>query len=456
MLDLLGLPPEMVTPPPGPRSRQLASRLTDVESPAFDARRRTRETVGGDQSPIVYTRGNGCNVFDADGNRYVDLTAGFGSLILGYGPNAAIEAATSALGDLPVALGDVYASELKVRLCEALASTFPEPGARVMLGLSGADAVTAAMKSATLATGRNVFVAFEGAYHGLSHGPLAACGLAPGFRSPFASQLASVRFAPYPRSLSDLEPAIRCVSDALAPGDVAGVIVEPILGRGGCVVPPASFLPSLRALCSEQGSLLIVDEIWTGLGRSGRWLASEGVVPDLLCLGKALGAGLPVSACVGRARVMQSWAEHGGSTLHTSTHVGHPPGCAAALAVLSMREDLLLQVRETGTLLMEALARCEGPLVPHVREVHDVHVRVRGQGLMIGVDLGSPQAALHVARRLLSRGIIVLTGGIDGATLTLSPAFTLAPALIPYVAHEFAQAIRQEGAACVAATPSSR
>src|SRR5690349_1950225 len=182
--------PEIKVPPPGPRSRELAARLLAVESPAFDARRVHREESSGqDHSPIVYARGEGSNVFDVDDNRYVDLSAGFGALILGHPPNAASRAAIAEEEKLSLALGDVYASEPKIALCEALSALFPEKGARVMLGLSGADAIGAALKSSLLATKKPRVVAFEGSYHGLAYGPLAALGFAPSFREPFVPHL---------------------------------------------------------------------------------------------------------------------------------------------------------------------------------------------------------------------------------------------------------------------------
>lgn len=299
--------PSIVVPPPGPRSRELAARAVAVESPAFEERRTSRTSRSGtDQAPIVYARGEGSNVHDVDGNRYVDLTAGFGALVLGYGPNPATTAARAALDDLTLALGDVYASEVKVRALEALAGLHPEPGARVLLGLSGADAVTAALKTAALATTKPRVLAFEGAYHGLSHGPLAACGFAPSFREPFAAQLGiDVTFAPYPdEQAGDLDRSLASVRVALGAGDVGAVLVEPMLGRGGCVVPPDGFLPELRALCTEAGALLVADEVWTGMGRSGALIASRaaGVVADVVCLGKGLGGGIPVSACIGAGR----------------------------------------------------------------------------------------------------------------------------------------------------------
>src|SRR5207237_1654166 len=140
--------------------------------------------------------------------------------------------------------------------------------------------------------------------------PLAACRLHPAFRSPFAAQLGDhVVSAPYPSDDAALDACMMQVRSAMTTGAIGACLVEPILGRGGCVVPPARFLPELRRACDEAGALLVADEIWTGLGRSGSWLASleSGVVPDLICLGKGLGAGLPISACVGKERVMNAW-----------------------------------------------------------------------------------------------------------------------------------------------------
>jgi 4-aminobutyrate aminotransferase/(S)-3-amino-2-methylpropionate transaminase len=186
-------------------------------------------------------------------------------------------------------------------------------------------------------------------------------------------------------------------------------------------VPPSSFLPALRSLADEAGALLVLDEIWTGIGRSGAMLASAdaGVVGDVVCLGKALGGGLPISACVGRARVMEAWGSHGGSTIHTGTHFGSPPACAAALATLdAIGSGVANAAKENGERLLEALARaCPS-------------ARVRGRGLMIGVELGSAAEALATARAMLARGYVVLTGGARSDTLTLTPPLTIAPELL--------------------------
>jgi len=389
------------------------------ESPVFEARRGKRKAESGsDQSPIAYDRGVGANVFDVDDNRYVDLTAGFGALLLGHRPEAVARAVAVQEKRLWLALGDVYASPAKVELQIELAKLYPEKGARVMLGLSGADAITAAMKTALLATGRPRVLAFEGAYHGLSYAPLAACGLAPPFRQPFEAQLAPfVDFAPYPAHPKDLDRVLGRVRAVLAARETGAILVEPILGRGGCVVPPNGFLKALREECTTAGALLIADEIWTGLGRAGAWLRSleEGVVPDVICLGKGLGGGHPVSACIGKEAVMRAWDRRGGAAVHTATHFGSPLGCAAALATLGeLRSQRLPErAKRVGARWRNALGSA----------LNDHRVRdVRGAGLMVGVELeGGSGRALAMARVLLGAGYIVLTGGARGDVLTLTP-----------------------------------
>lgn len=412
----MSLPPEIVAPPPGPKARALGARLAAVECPAFEARRGARASASGeDQSPIVYARGDGANVWDVDDNRYVDLTAGFGALLLGHG-HPAVKAAVAAQNEkLALALGDVYGSDVKAELAERLVAIHPMKGARVLFGLSGADAVTAALKTSALVTGRGGIVAFRGAYHGLSHGPLAACGLNEGFRAPFMSQIGiRTTFAPFPSSDHELDDSMLHVETALVSGTIGAVVVEPLLGRGGCVVPPVAFLPRLRALCDRAGALLIVDEIWTGLGRAGAWLAcgESGVVPDLLCLGKGLGGGLPISACIGSKEVMAEWGKHGGTAIHTATHFGFPLACASALATLQVatERDLPVRARYVGARFAAAL-----------EEALPKGITVRGRGLMLGVVLPDGAKALAVARRLLGRGYIVLTGGVEGNVLTLTP-----------------------------------
>jgi 4-aminobutyrate aminotransferase/(S)-3-amino-2-methylpropionate transaminase len=259
---------------------------------------------------IVYASALGANVTDVDGNRYVDLAAGFGAQLVGHRHPSVSRALALEAERLHQALGDVHPSDAKVSLVERLARLHPDPDARVILGQSGSDAVTAGLKTAALATGRPGVLAFAGAYHGLGYGPLAACGLRASYREPFSRQLNPfVRFAPYPSSAVELDEALERSSEALCTGEVGVVLVEPILGRGGIVVPPDGFLAKLSELAKTHGALLCADEIWTGLGRAGSMFRSlaMGVVPDLVCVGKGLGGGLPLSAVIGRGSVLEAW-----------------------------------------------------------------------------------------------------------------------------------------------------
>jgi 4-aminobutyrate aminotransferase/(S)-3-amino-2-methylpropionate transaminase len=408
-------------------SRSALARLAQVECPAFEARREARaEKSGAEMLPIVLSSGKGSNLFDVDGNRYVDLCAGFGALVLGHGAPSLLRALTGQSERLLLALGDVYAADAKVALLERLAALHPGVRPRAILGQSGSDAITAALKTARLATGKPGVVAFEGAYHGLGYGPLAACGVRPSYRLPFADQLnAHVTFAPYPRAQADLDRSLAAVDRALRAGDTGAVLVEPILGRGGCVVPPPSFLGDLIEAAHRHGALVIADEIWTGMGRSGAvaWSTRDGgsPPPDVLCFGKGLGGGLPISACVAAEDVMMAWARDvgGDGVIHTSTHAGSPLACAAAIATLDTLRFRKLPARaqEVGGLARATLhAALDG--LPGV-------VEVRGEGLMIGVELDGGERALRAVRGMLERGYVVITGGERSETLTLTPPLTI-------------------------------
>jgi 4-aminobutyrate aminotransferase/(S)-3-amino-2-methylpropionate transaminase len=386
---------------------------------------------------IVYATGIGSNVTDVDGNRYVDLAAGFGAQLLGHRHPKVLRALTLEGERLHQALGDVHPSDAKVSLVERLASLFPDPDARVILAQSGSDAVTAALKTAALATQKPGVLAFEGAYHGLGYGPLAACGLRSSYREPFAAQLnPSVHFAPYPASPQALDEALSAAEQALRNGSVGVVLVEPILGRGGVVVPPVGFLTGLCSLAKTHGALVCADEIWTGLGRSGVLFRSlaESAVPDLLCVGKGLGGALPLSAVIGRGAIMEAWRRDA-EVVHTTTYAGAPLACATALATLDviLREKLAERSRELGERWKHEL---EGALakIPNVA--------VRGAGLMIGIDLGArPGGARAVVRELLGRGYLATTGGGGREVLVLTPPLVITEELLTLATRAIRDAI---------------
>jgi 4-aminobutyrate aminotransferase/(S)-3-amino-2-methylpropionate transaminase len=415
-------PPEIRVEPPGPMSRSAAARLEQVECPAFAERRASRAArSGAEMEPIVLASGKGVNLFDVDGNRYVDLAAGFGAVLAGHGHMGTLRAIEGQAGRLVQALGDVYSADAKLALLERLASLHPGVAPRVILGQSGSDAITAAIKTAKLATGRPGLVAFEGSYHGLGYAPLPVCGARPGYAEPFADQLnPHVAFAPYARAEADVDRALDAVEKAVRGGAVGAVLIEPILGRGGCVVPPDAFVCGVVEVAHRHGALVIADEIWTGLGRAGAMVRSNaiGAAPDILCFGKGLGGGLPISACVAAEDVMMAWAR-GGEVVHTSTHAGAPLACAAAIATLDALRfrRLPVRAREIGPRVLEIFrAALDG--APGV-------VDVRGAGLMIGVELASGDLGLRAMRGMLVRGYVVVTGGRGGETLTLTPPLTI-------------------------------
>ena len=336
--------PRIRGPVPGPRSRSLADRLARVESRNITAR--------GEAGPIFWTEAAGAAVRDVDDNVYVDLTAGFGVAAAGHGNPRVGRAVARQFARLAHAMGDVHPADVKVELLERLAELAPGDLAVSILSANGSDAVESALKTALLATGKPGVVAFRGGYHGLGYGSLAVTGL-DRFGDPFRRQLyPGVRFAPFPglgEDPGDSLGAVRAEVEAAADGPypAGAVIVEPVQGRGGIVVPPPTFLPELRDLCDALGLVLILDEVYTGLGRTGRWFACEhtGVVPDLLVLGKSLAGGLPLSAVVGGRGLMEAWPFSEGEALHTSTFLGNPVTAAAALANLREIEDRGLVAR---------------------------------------------------------------------------------------------------------------
>lgn len=421
------LPPEIRVSPPGPMSKSANARLEKVECPSFARRRDARAAAGGvDMAPIVLASGRGSNVYDVDGNRYVDLVAGFGSLLVGHGATSLARAMEAQSDRMVQALGDVYAADAKIALLERLALLHPGLSPQVILGQTGSDAVTAAIKTAALATGRPGLLAFEGAYHGLGYAPLAACGYRESYREPFAAQLnPRVAFAPYPRRAEDLERCLSAAEAVLSAGATGAILVEPILGRGGCVVPPDGFLTGLAEIAHRHGALLVADEIWTGLGRSGSMLRTTAfdVAVDVICLGKGLGGGLPLSACIAPEAIMHAWAREP-EVVHTSTHSGAPLACATAVATLDTIRfrQLVVRSRELGARVIPGLTSA--------LEGTPGFVEVRGAGLMIGIELASGELGIRALRGLLSAGYLVLSGGPRGETLTLTPPLNIPEELL--------------------------
>jgi len=425
------------TKPPGPKSRELTRRLQEVEC---------REvTFVGPNAPIFLAGGTGANLVDVDDNVYVDLTAAFAVASVGHSDLSVVGAVVRQAETLLHGMGDVYPTTGKVELAEALCDVAPgNRPKRVIFAASGAEAVEAALKTAMVASGKPGVVAFDGAYHGLTYGALA---LTDGdhFRKPFLAQLGGfVRRAPFPRGDAAGLQRVEEILDGPAGVEVGSVIVEPILGRGGTIPAPDGWLAGLRALCERKGLILILDEIFTGFGRTGRWFACEHaeVVPDLLCVGKGMAGGFPIAACIGSAELMDRWPASTGEAVHTSTFIGNPTGCAAALACIEQIRQLRLV--ERAAKLGERLA----PMLDDVRRASRGRIGdVRGRGLMWGLECvdaaGEPDArfAQQVVAGALERGVIVLTGGLRSNIIQINPPLVISDEQLAFGVRAIREAI---------------
>jgi 4-aminobutyrate aminotransferase / (S)-3-amino-2-methylpropionate transaminase / 5-aminovalerate transaminase len=407
--DLL---PRMVVEPPGPRARALSRRLRVAEAPGIN-------TLIGDEPSLLWAEARGSNVLDVDGNRYVDLTAGFGVAAVGHRHPRVVAAVRRQSGRLLHGLGDVYAHPLRVELAERLAAIAPVAAGAgdpplVHFGISGAEAVEIALGTALLVTGRPKIVAFTPAYHGLTLGALAATAR-DDFRHPFGAWL-----HPHVQRLP-FGAIVERVDEALA--DAGALIVEPIIGREGVIPPPPGWLAEVAVSCRRRSVPLIADEVFTGFGRTGRLFAVEyeGVRPDLLVCGKALGGGLPIAAVVGRRSLMAVWERPAESpeALHTATFVANPLACAAALAVLDIldADHLVARAASLGDRLGERLAGW-----PQRFPIVD---SVRGRGALWGLELSDSNRAHRLVVEARRRGVLLLAGGPEGRVAQVVPPLTI-------------------------------
>jgi 4-aminobutyrate aminotransferase-like enzyme len=351
-------------------------------------------------------------------------------------------------------MGDVHPHGLKAQLARELSRitferwTNGESTGKVVFGNSGFEAVEAALKTAMLTAGKYGVIAFSGAYHGLGYGALNVAHR-DFFRSPFRLQLREfANFVQFPTKPADLAVVEQLTRRLIERGWVGAILVEPIQARGGINIPPPGFLPLLRRLCDEHKVLLILDEIYTGFGRTGKWFACEhsGVMPDIICLGKALTGGFPLSACVGRANVMDAaWPVSRGEAIHTSTFLGHPVGCAMALAQIAELQRLKLIERSAklgGFLLSQLQSKISNP---------KLQVSARGAGLMVGLELrkpnGSPATdeALRVIKAMLNRGYILLPEGEHSNVISFTPPLTITEAQLSAAVNELEKILTADG-----------
>jgi len=340
--------------------------------------------------PLVITRGRGATLFDAEGREYIDCTGNYGVAITGHCHPRVVEAIKAQTEKLISCHGTFY-NEARSEFLEKLAALVPKGLDRAFLSNSGTEAVEFALKLARKSTGRTGIIAMMGGFHGKTMGSLSATW-SKKYRTPFEPLVPGFKHVPF----GNIERAEKAIDD-----DTAAVITEPIQGESGINVPSDDFLPALRELCDERGVLLIVDEIQTGLGRTGKMFACEhwGIEPDILCLAKAVASGLPMGVTMAREEIMSSLRVGD----HSSTFGGGPVACAAASATLDVLqgERLLEKAAELGEYLMGELRR--------LKDKHRIIREARGLGLMIGVELRFD--ILNVLLGALDKGVLFLDAG---------------------------------------------
>jgi 4-aminobutyrate aminotransferase len=417
--------PHILTPLPGARAAEIIERDARVVSPSY-----TRDY------PLVAARGEGAMIEDVDGNRFLDFNAGIAVASTGHCHPKVVEAIEEQSKRLIHMSGTDFYYENMVQLAEKLASIAPGVGPhRVYFGNSGTEATEAAMKLARYHTGRDKFIAFTGSFHGRTMGALSLTGSRVVQRKGFGPLVPGVYHAQFPdpyRRPDDMtadDYAVSCVRfiedelfRTIVPAEeVAGIVVEPIQGEGGYLIPPKAFHQELRRLADRHGILLIFDEVQSGMGRTGKMWASEhfGVVPDIFTTAKGIASGLPLSAMIARAEVMD-W----GPGAHASTFGGNPVAVASALATIELLEgELIANAAQVGAHILDRMS--DWP--KRFQHVGDV----RGLGLMIGFELvqdqrnkeRAPQLRDRIRDMAFERGVLVLGAGRN--TIRLCPPLVI-------------------------------
>jgi 4-aminobutyrate aminotransferase len=353
--------------------------------------------------PFIMDHGQGSEVWDVDGNRYIDFASGIAVNSTGHCHPKVVEAVQDQVTRFMHISSDFYHSAW-IEFSERVAATAPfkEP-AKVFLGNSGTEAVEAAIKLARHHSGRQQFIGFYGGFHGRTMGSLAFTASKPVYRNKFLPLMNGVTHVPFPYAYRPIlaqqpddrdygETVIRYIEEivfarAVPPEDCAGILVEPIQGEGGYVVPPPGFFPALRALCDKYGILLIADEVQSGVGRTGKWWAIEhwDVEPDIVCFAKGIASGLPLGGILAKESVM-TWP----MGAHGNTFGGNPVSCRAGIATLDLIENgMMANAAKMGEYTLDALEE--------IKARHPTIGDVRGKGLMIGVEFVSDKASKEPA-----------------------------------------------------------
>jgi len=403
--------PRIVTPPPGPIGRDIIARDEAHSSTSYIK-----------EYPLVVGHGRGAMIEDVDGNRYIDFMAGIAAASTGHAHPHVVKAIQDAAEKFLHICGTDFYYPGFADLCARLSALGPGPGPwRVFLSNSGSEAVDGAIKLVRNSTGRGDLIAFRGAFHGRTYGAVSLTCSKVHYRKGFGPMLPGIHHVPYPDPYR-LNTGGRDAGDwvldhiraelfgrKVAPTDVAAIFIEPMLGEGGYVIPPAGFMRGLRELCDEHGILLVCDEIQSGAGRTGKMWAveHEGVEPDVVLTAKGIGSGMPIGAIIAREEIMR-W----GTGSHGSTYGGNPVCCAAALATLDLLQGGLLDnARDVGEHMRAGL-----------RKLQDKHAcigDVRGVGLFVGVEFVKDRTTKAPAKELIgeleklafARGLLLLPCG---------------------------------------------
>ena len=439
--------PHIKTELPGPKARALLARDAKVVSPSYPR-----------DYPFVMSHGRGTEVWDVDGNRFLDFMAGIAVCATGHSHPAVVQAVKDAAEKF-LHISSDYWHEGQVRLGERMNELSPmkEPTMSFFCQ-SGTEAVEGALKLARYVSGRGRFLGFIGGFHGRTMGSLAFTSSKYTQQQGFFPTMPGVTHVPYPNNYRPLfagaeqgEAVLRYIEDVLFTGpvpasEVAAILIEPIQGEGGYLVPPPGFLAGLRALCDKHGIFLIFDEVQSGIGRTGKMFAAQhfDVVPDIMSLAKGLGSGLPIGMVVAKAAIMHKWKRGA----HGNTFGGNPVCCAAALATLELVQNgLMANAASVGDYFMAKLRELQAR--------HQIIGEVRGRGLMIGMELVTDRASKVAAKELCDKiverayynGLLLLACG--KSTVRFMPPLSVTRAEVDEAIAILEQTINE----CSAAAP---
>ena len=412
-------------PLPGPKAKAIIERDQKVISPSYPR-----------DYPFVIDHGSGSHVWDVDGNHFLDFAAGIAVTSTGHSHPMVVKAIQDQAEKF-IHISSDYYHEPWVSLGEQLTQIAPfEEEAISFMTNSGTESVEAAIKLARHYTGRTQFIGFLGSFHGRTMGSLAFTASKPRYRENFFPMMAGVTHVPFPDPYRPIleslpgeyygETVVRYIEqqildNVLPPSEIAGILVETIQGEGGYVQPAPGFYPALRALCDKHGILLIVDEVQSGMGRTGKWWAIEHycVEPDIVCVGKGIASGVPLGAIIAKKKLM-TWTKGN----HCNTYGGNPIACAAALATIDLiHDEYLVNAEQVGDYALNRLA--------DIQSRHASIGQVRGMGLMIGVEFVKDQETRQPDEDLRDRiihlafqnGLLLL--GCGKSTIRISPPLSI-------------------------------